>query len=228
MAGLTQQTSSEDAFFGKEAGLNNGKSDSPSAGASPLCPQCGSKKLWRDAFRYSVFGDKIQRWLCRDCGLRFSDPNDVKNSWSTIEKAERAETKAVKAADDIVISRQICVTETKNLVAEHQTTEVLRRNEADTKGSIVEFSFWLLKQGYSKATIRRTSKTIKQTNATWSKLQRRRFNKRNHSKTRMERKQKSKRSRRLLIASFNCTAKHGLLQSTDASENYRSSQQKRK
>jgi len=35
--------------FGKAGSPNSGKSDSSeSAGASPLCPQCGSKKLWRD------------------------------------------------------------------------------------------------------------------------------------------------------------------------------------
>ena len=67
-----------------------------SASTSPLCPRCKSKKVWRDAFRYSVYGDKIQRWLCRDCGLRFSDPEDVKNSWSNQEK-----TAQPQLSDDI-------------------------------------------------------------------------------------------------------------------------------
>ena len=103
MAGLTQQPSSEDALFGKEAGPNSGKSEREdcSAGASPLCPQCGSKKLWRDALRYTDFGDKIQRWLCRECGLRFSDPNDVKNAWSTKEKATR-----ISSANEIKSKRR--------------------------------------------------------------------------------------------------------------------------
>ena len=58
----------------------------------------------------------------------------------------------IKMATDLVNTHQICVTETKNLVAEQQT-KVLRRNEAEAKGSIIGFSFWMLKQGYSKATI---------------------------------------------------------------------------
>jgi len=156
MAGLTQQPSPEDALFGKEAGPNSGKSEREdcAGGASPLCPQCGSAKIWRDALRYSVYGDKIQRWLCRDCGVRFSDPKDVKNAWSTQEKIARiSSSNEIKASDGLVSTSQICVTETKNLVAEQQKTEVLRRNEAEAKGSIVGFSFWLLKQGYSKATI---------------------------------------------------------------------------
>jgi integrase len=155
MAGLTSQET-PDCVFGKKAGSNTGKSETGiSAGSSPLCPQCSSKKVWKDALRYSTFGDKIQRWLCRECGLRFSDPNDVKNSWSAQEKAARTSvSNEIKMSNDIVTSCQICVTETKNLVAEHQAIEVLRRSQTtDAKGSIVEFSFWLLKQGYSKATI---------------------------------------------------------------------------
>ena len=157
MAELTSQATSPGCVFGNQAGHNNRKSEpaQDSAGTSPLCPQCHSKKVWRDALRYSTFGDKIQRWLCRECGLRFSDPNDVKKSWSAHEKAARkAPSNEIISGNGIVTTRQICVTETKNLVAEHQTIEVLRRSQtADAKGSIVEFSFWLLKQGYSKATI---------------------------------------------------------------------------
>ena len=164
MAGLTQQPSSEDALFGKEAGPNSGKSEREdcSAGASPLCPQCGSKKLWRDALRYTDFGDKIQRWLCRECGLRFSDPNDVKNAWSTKEKATRiSSANEIKARDDIVSTRQICVTETKNLVAEQQKTEVLLRNKIDdVKGKIIEYAWWLKKDGKSDSTIRGRTKIL--------------------------------------------------------------------
>jgi hypothetical protein len=39
------------------------------------CPQCGSKSLYKDGLRYLKDGDTVQRWLCRDCGYRFSDPN---------------------------------------------------------------------------------------------------------------------------------------------------------
>jgi len=55
-----------------------------------LCGNFGcSNRSWRDALRYSDFGDKIQRWLCRECGLRFSDPNDVKKRAGLSLKYER-------------------------------------------------------------------------------------------------------------------------------------------
>ena len=132
-----------------------------SAGTSPLCPQCKSKRVWRDAHRYSVYGDKIQRWLCRDCDLRFSDPNDVKNSWSSHEKEARTKlSNEIKMTDDLVTSCQICVKETKNLVAEQQI-EVLRRTEADVKGKIIEHAFWMQKEGYAESTITRRIRFLK-------------------------------------------------------------------
>ncbi|MGD6852424.1 MAG: tyrosine-type recombinase/integrase [Candidatus Bathyarchaeia archaeon] len=165
MAGLTPQ----DDIFGK-ASPNNGKSDAAgSAGANPLCPQCHSQRVWKDAKRQNSFGFEIQRWYCRDCGRRFSDPNDVEKAKKEAEKlratVDTVDTKLLKSKGDIVTTRQICVTakETKNLVAEPQTTEVLRRNEAqaDAKGKIVDFSFWMLKEAYSQATIKTRTKILK-------------------------------------------------------------------
>jgi integrase len=161
MAGLTH-VNSEDSVFGTKAGSNSGKSPSEEdAGSSPLCPKCGSRRLWRDGKRYSIFEDEIQRWLCRDCSLRFSDPEDLQKAWSSIESVERIERQSLKSEDGIVSSSQICVTETKNLAAERQETEVLRRNEiSDVKGKIIQYAWWMKKEGYAEATIRGRSKLL--------------------------------------------------------------------
>jgi integrase/predicted RNA-binding Zn-ribbon protein involved in translation (DUF1610 family) len=126
---------------------------SRSAGASPLCPQCGSKKLWRDGLRYSLFGDRIQRWLCRNCGFRFSDSDDVQRALSAFERVERVDTKAVKGRGDKALECQICVKETKNLAAEQKEVEVPRRSEVDIKGKIVEFMWRLKTEAYAEDTI---------------------------------------------------------------------------
>ncbi|RJS68580.1 site-specific integrase [Candidatus Bathyarchaeota archaeon] len=59
-----------------EKRLNNGKLDhvQPHPPKQPQlrCPECGSKKIWRDGLRYLKDGSTIQRWLCRACGFRFS------------------------------------------------------------------------------------------------------------------------------------------------------------
>ena len=36
------------------------------------CPECGSSKTYKDGLRYYKDGTARQRWLCRDCGYRFS------------------------------------------------------------------------------------------------------------------------------------------------------------
>jgi len=153
MAELTSEAQSEGVFRIESCPYDSKlQSKESSEKTIPSCPQCKSQKVWRDAFRYTVYGDKIQRWLCRECGLRFSDPKDVLQAKKAVATIEMIETKSLKSRNDNIFTRQLCVTETKNLVAEQQTT-VLRRNEAEAKGSIIGFSFWMLKQGYSKATI---------------------------------------------------------------------------
>ena len=39
--------------------------------ASRKCPNCQSKRIWKDGVRETNFGS-IQRFVCRDCGVRFS------------------------------------------------------------------------------------------------------------------------------------------------------------
>jgi integrase len=64
-------------------------------------------------------------------------------------------------ANDIVTNQQIRVGETKNLHAEPQTSEVLRRTQADVKGKIVEHAFWMQKEGYAESTITRRIRFLK-------------------------------------------------------------------
>ncbi|RLI79553.1 site-specific integrase [Archaeoglobales archaeon] len=41
---------------------------------APACPECGSRKVWKDGLRYLSDGSTVQRYICRECGYRFSDP----------------------------------------------------------------------------------------------------------------------------------------------------------
>jgi integrase/predicted RNA-binding Zn-ribbon protein involved in translation (DUF1610 family) len=151
----------ERSIFGKAGSHKAGKSDvAESAGASLPCPRCGSHKLWRDGLRYSMFGDKIQRWLCRNCSFRFSDPHDVQGAWSTIEQVERLETKSLKTTSRRLSSCQICAGVAKNLVAEQTNVEVPRRSE-DAKGNLVEFAWRMQREGYKVETIRGYNSCLK-------------------------------------------------------------------
>jgi len=118
------------------------------------CPHCNSRKLWRNGYRITPFDDKIQRWLCRNCGRRFSDPHDVEKAWSTVEHIERIESKSIKSRDDNNNISQICVTETKNLAAEQKQETVEVPRKTDLKSAIVNFLWHLKKANYSSDTIR--------------------------------------------------------------------------
>lgn len=164
MAGLTP----EDSISGNKAETESKSPPEGDVGSSPLCPRCHSKKVWRDAKRYTVLGDEIQRWYCRDCGRRFSDPENIARARSTFERLERIESKSLKTPDGIGTIRQICVEETKNLVAEPQRNRFLRRNEtiqlqanANIPEKVVNYPLWLKKQGYAESTIFDRVKIIK-------------------------------------------------------------------
>jgi integrase/transcription elongation factor Elf1 len=66
----------EDAYLTKR--LNDGKLDRkvqpqqlPYQPLPERCPECGSQKLYRDGWRHTP-ESSIQRFLCRNCGYRFS------------------------------------------------------------------------------------------------------------------------------------------------------------
>lgn len=105
------------------------------------CPECQFSNYVLAGNRY-VNDVKIQRFLCKDCGFRFSDPNFDKNvlkeKINLIQQSGR---------------RQICVslTEgTKNLTAE-QKQKVLQGNKL--KETLFNYSWYLQKQGRKETTI---------------------------------------------------------------------------
>jgi len=54
------------------------------------CPQCSSQKIWRDGVRSFVTGETAQRFLCRNCGYRFSQPNVKVNVIPQISKVSNS------------------------------------------------------------------------------------------------------------------------------------------
>jgi integrase len=117
---------------------------------SCTCPICASKTLYKDGLRYLKDGTSVQRWICRSCGHRFTEKKPLqKNSNCQINRRSTSST-----------YRQVCelLQESKNLTEntrqEAASREGTKQDDAEVKGKIVEFSFWLLKQGYSQATIK--------------------------------------------------------------------------
>jgi len=163
----------------------------------PKCPECRSQKVWKDGLRYTKHGD-VQRYLCRNCGYRFSEPNVKVNVTTQSLKSlnprpnlpdgnitrgefpvkERLDPLSFQRREDVashtvsvvakpintfrVYSRERRVCETdgvlKNLVKvetrlKQATRGATKPTSAEVKGKIVEFAWYMQKQGYAQSTI---------------------------------------------------------------------------
>jgi len=123
----------------------------------PKCPECQSQRIWKDGLRYSK-GRPLQRWICRDCGRRFSQ-NGSKNPSKPLKKRS---CWSINTASAIPFNRQVCelLTEgSKNLVRvesriEKQAAGATKKpTKVGVKGKIIEYVWWLKKQGYAPSTI---------------------------------------------------------------------------
>ena len=184
----------------------------------PKCPECGSERVWRDGIRYLSNGSSVQRWLCRSCGYRFSEPNvkfnipsqigkalkprdnhhearvpaldfatqkalndpsfslrenvasHDKSQFSTAEKAlnslsfyyRKRRVRASKDEAKNLVSKAVALAEEKTLsqkwdAGATETSYV----ETEIKGKLLEYAWWLKKQGYADSTIERRSRLLK-------------------------------------------------------------------
>jgi len=104
--------------------------------ASRECPNCHSKRNWKDGTRGTALGS-LQRFICRDCGFRFSE----------------------KSYKDSLLNgdSQLCaILEAKKLDTATETKTVAGTSiERQTlKGKIIEFMLYMKKQGFRPTTIK--------------------------------------------------------------------------
>jgi hypothetical protein len=89
----------------------------------PSCPECGSAKAFRNGTMKSRFGVRIQRYICRSCGRRFSCPDDLEKAKTVADSYMPSES--LNLNRNINQSVQVCALmdkkEAKNLHLE--TTE---------------------------------------------------------------------------------------------------------
>jgi integrase len=109
------------------------------------CPQCGLESVFKDGKRHLTDGTVVQRFLCRSCGHRFSQEGYRKVSYS------------INSGSYSNSISQVCdlAEESKNLAETRQTNaQAGGINDAATiKGKILEFAWWLKKNGKAEATI---------------------------------------------------------------------------
>lgn len=96
-----------------------------------VCPSCGSSRVVSDGTRNLSSGLTVQRFKCKQCFHRFTDPT------------------VLKTVSDNRGNGQVCVTETKNLTAQQDLETVCAGDS-----NLIEYAWRQLKAGNSEATIR--------------------------------------------------------------------------
>ena len=134
-------------FVPKQVQTTDGKSDTHGVGLHqpPTCPECGSAKVWKDGFRHDNL-ISIQRWLCRDCGYRFSSPSLTN-----------------KKADQHILKYQVCADEkeAKNLATVEPEQEQAAGATTNLKNTLFNYVWYMKKQGYAESTIETRSILLK-------------------------------------------------------------------
>lgn len=106
------------------------------------CPQCGSNGVVRAGKRY-YNGVAIQRFLCKECETRFSDPFSKK-----INKLNSITSDCHLSALLQEAKKMDPATEAKPVAGE------VGKTSQEAKGKILEFCLYMKRQGYSEETIR--------------------------------------------------------------------------
>jgi integrase len=111
---------------------------------SLACAQCGSSSLFKNGKRKLRTGGKVQTYICRECAHRFTEPRPLQVS------PERR----ILSPNCISTGNQICVQEAKNLEPQTEIKTVAGDiSQQDIKGKILQYGWWLKKDGKSDSTI---------------------------------------------------------------------------
>ena len=111
--------------------------------ASRECPNCHTKRNWKDGTRETTLGT-VQRFFCRECGFRFSEKS-YKDSLFNGDSQLCAIFEAKKLDT---------ATEIKTVAGESLT-------QLETDRKILEHAWWLKKNGRSASTIEGRVKLLK-------------------------------------------------------------------
>jgi len=107
------------------------------------CTSCHSSRLFKNGLRKLRTGEKVQTYICRECGYRFTESLPLQVS------PERP----LNNAGGIFVGNQICVQKAKNLEPQTEIKTVAGESPQDIKGKILQYGWWLKKDGKSDSTI---------------------------------------------------------------------------
>jgi len=112
------------------------------------CPQCNSISVLKDGLRYLARGETIQRYICKNCGYRFSETSLKDKALSKVEKQNRA---AVYWRGPLTLEAEM----------EKRDAGATETTQLNMSAKLIEFLWWMKKQGYKDTTIKGKSSRLR-------------------------------------------------------------------
>ena len=129
----------------------------------PACPNCGSQRVWKDGLRHTINGN-FQRYICRECGYRFSENSGKQKNRELLRKFVRE--LECQDCDESHRRALVSLAGTISLAAEPQNEKraagATDELEADIKGKLVEYAWHEKKRGLAETTILQRIYKLKQ------------------------------------------------------------------
>jgi hypothetical protein len=126
------------------------------------CPQCGSERLYKDGMRYLSDGESVQRWLCRNCYYRFSQPrkqnkpSQKPSEWQIntasglfLDCQERGESRKRRATTLQAGGTSLVTSETRQETAQREGTETSKQ-----LAQILNYALQAKKRGLAESIIK--------------------------------------------------------------------------
>lgn len=128
-----------------------GPPDPRSNSQALICPECGSPRVWKDGIRETDVG-RVQRYLCRDCGYRFSLEKG-RGQWE--KPLQKTSKQSLNNGSGLSSNRQVCVLEkeAKNLAAAEIKTVAGETPKVSIEAQIVNYLIYLKNEGRRDTTI---------------------------------------------------------------------------
>ncbi len=130
------------------------------------CPLCGSIVLVQAGTRPLTNGERVQRWKCKDCKHRFSEHKPLQTCLElkintptaySFNCQERSESRQGRASTLRQGGLTLVTSQTRQENAQREGAT----QTADATGKIIEYAWWLKKDGKSEATIEGRVKLLK-------------------------------------------------------------------
>lgn len=134
------------------------------------CPDCGSTRVWRSGLRRLADGSKAQVYQCGECYHKFTDPDSKRRTpIGDGGQALNSSDNYLKSGDEDP-SRAGVGSEMGAVALMEEPLQTVKQpaggtvetntGRVDVQGKVVEFLWWMRKQGYGEQTIYSRSKKL--------------------------------------------------------------------